>query len=76
MQHYYAREIEANHRRREFERQLKAQALASLADSRHHRSDIRTWWRWGIGRWRALLASRFAISHLLPTPMTLAKRDA
>lgn len=76
MQHFYAREIEANHRRREFQRHIEAHALVALAESRGNGMKEPGWRRWGIARWRSLGTPRSVIDLLLPTPMVMAERDA
>lgn len=76
MQHFFAQEIEAKHRRREFARAMETRALIARATSKVERRQEPGWRRRWIAWWRSLAPSRFASALVLPTPMALSRKDA
>jgi hypothetical protein len=75
MQHFYAQEIEADHRHREFERQIEANAQVLLTGSRS-RMNQSVWHRCVIARWRLLASFRPVFALLLLAPLVTSKRHA
>lgn len=68
MQHFLAQEVEASHRRREFDREIEAQSLIALARPEHRQPRWHDWRGWGKASWCSLAGVRFVLAPFLPRP--------
>ncbi len=68
MQHFIAQEIEADHRRREFERQIEAHSLNALVLPENRQTRWLAWRGWYLARGRSIAGIRFAVDPFSPRP--------